>query len=151
MWINAPTSPDATMEPALFDLTPLDEDRSYSLVVQCEDGWIHVFQLPYSGQTPLGGPGWVVQGYDVGNSRCVAIASLLRPEVARTYPEIVDVSPDVSGRVVRTLSAGPARAGRTDVVWDGRDRAGNHLPSGVYWARLRHPGKEGPKRIVLLR
>ncbi|MEZ4649342.1 MAG: FlgD immunoglobulin-like domain containing protein [Candidatus Eisenbacteria bacterium] len=45
---------------------------------------------------------------------------------------------DIVGRVVRTLA--PALAGDSGTVtWDGRDRAGLALPSGVYYIRLATP------------
>jgi hypothetical protein len=44
---------------------------------------------------------------------------------------------DQRGRQVRTLVAGSLPAGRHEAVFDGRDRAGNAVPSGGYLARLR--------------
>jgi len=43
---------------------------------------------------------------------------------------------DLQGRLVRTLVAGELPAGRHEARWDGRDRAGRPVASGVYVARL---------------
>jgi parallel beta-helix repeat protein len=43
---------------------------------------------------------------------------------------------DVTGRLVRTLFAGPRPAGRAAVIWDGQDGAGRPVASGVYFCRL---------------
>lgn len=50
---------------------------------------------------------------------------------------------DLSGRTVREISTG-GDAGRVEVIWDGRDGAGNVLPSGVYF--LETTGS-GPRRV----
>ncbi len=60
----------------------------------------------------------------------------------RGAPAVVAVV-DAQGRIVRHLSAGPARR----AVWDGLDDAGVRLPAGTYWART---GGAAPVRITLL-
>jgi len=44
---------------------------------------------------------------------------------------------DVRGRLVRSLVAAERPAGRHEERWDGLDDAGQHVPSGIYMARLR--------------
>jgi flagellar basal-body rod modification protein FlgD len=39
---------------------------------------------------------------------------------------------DAAGRVVRTIQLGGRAAGTSSVAWDGRDEAGNDLPTGNY-------------------
>jgi len=56
---------------------------------------------------------------------------------------------DVSGRVVRRL--GSVRRGRREVVWDGRDDAGDRVASGVYWCTLDCDARRESARIVLVR
>jgi hypothetical protein len=74
--------------------------------------------------------------------------------VLRCY--LPDASParvvihDVGGRVVRSVGVAAA-AGTAEVVWDGRDDAGRALPSGIYFAELRHGGESFRSRVVLLR
>ena len=58
---------------------------------------------------------------------------------------------DVSGRRVATLIDGTLEAGRHEQSWDGRDDAGNELPSGVYLALLRAGETRESTRLVLLR
>lgn len=43
---------------------------------------------------------------------------------------------DVAGRLVRSLRPGPAPAGTSPLVWDGRDRQGRRVPAGVYLLRI---------------
>ena len=41
--------------------------------------------------------------------------------------------------------------GRHEVVWDGKDAAGNPLPSGRYVCRLRAEGSKASSTMVLVR
>lgn len=43
---------------------------------------------------------------------------------------------DTSGRLVRAIDAGPVGPGLAEIPWDGRDRSGNDVSSGVYYYRL---------------
>jgi hypothetical protein len=58
---------------------------------------------------------------------------------------------DVMGSRVRTLVSGHARAGYNEVVWDGRDDAGNRVASGVYLYQLRAGTAVETKKMVLLK
>jgi FlgD Ig-like domain/FG-GAP-like repeat len=58
---------------------------------------------------------------------------------------------DVTGARVRTLVAGPVRAGRHDVMWDGKNDARQPVGSGVYFYRLVTSGKSLTKKMVLLK
>ncbi len=58
---------------------------------------------------------------------------------------------DVTGRVVRTMLAGPAKARQDVMRWDGRDDAGRLLPAGVYLARLSTRGEEQSVKLTLIR
>lgn len=57
---------------------------------------------------------------------------------------------DVKGRVVRTLSVGPASGTEASVVWDGKDSAGKPVASGVYFYRVNTGGSHAFKKMVLL-
>jgi hypothetical protein len=57
---------------------------------------------------------------------------------------------DVAGRAVRTLVDGIMPAGEHEVVWDGRDAAGNRVASGVYLYRLRAGSTVETRRVVLV-
>lgn len=56
---------------------------------------------------------------------------------------------DASGRLVRTLAAGPFGKGTHSILWDGRDAAGRAAGSGIYFARFR-AGKEVQSRKMIL-
>lgn len=65
-------------------------------------------------------------------------------------PVRVDVY-DVQGRRVRRLHDGAASAGRTEVIWDGRDDRGRGVPSGTYIARLSSAQGDDVRRMALVR
>ncbi|TET82834.1 hypothetical protein E3J38_01495 [candidate division TA06 bacterium] len=66
---------------------------------------------------------------------------------------------DLTGRVVRTLVEEAREPGYYEVVWDGRDDAGNRVPAGVYFYRLEARAEDGKrsasfsasKKMVILR
>jgi hypothetical protein len=58
---------------------------------------------------------------------------------------------DVSGRRVASLSEHGTAPGVARVRWDGRDPAGNALPDGVYFYRLRAGSHEEVARLLLVR
>ena len=58
---------------------------------------------------------------------------------------------DVSGRLVRTLKEGHARAGSHVAVWDGRNANGQRVSSGVYFYRLSAPDFDQTRKMVLLK
>lgn len=72
------------------------------------------------------------------------------PEAA-SGSEVELVLFDAAGRRVRTLVRGMVAPGRHEIVWDGRQDAGEALPSGVYFARLSLPGRMVRKTLVLSR
>ncbi len=58
---------------------------------------------------------------------------------------------DVAGRTVRTLRDGWTIPGPKAILWDGRDDAGNSVPSGAYFARVRADGRYATSRLTLVR
>jgi hypothetical protein len=58
---------------------------------------------------------------------------------------------DARGRRVRSILAGPQPAGPAAITFDGRDRAGHPLPSGLYGFRVTVPGAEATGRFSLVR
>lgn len=71
-------------------------------------------------------------------------------DLATAGPVRVEVF-DVRGRSVRRLVAGSLPAGRHDVVWDGRDDAGNVVASGAYVARLVAEGTVVSRKMQLVK
>jgi len=71
-------------------------------------------------------------------------------ELARGGPARITVH-DVSGRLVRTLTAETRGAGRHRVAWDGRDDAGHQAPAGIYLFRLAGASGVATRKAVLLR
>ena len=58
---------------------------------------------------------------------------------------------DVAGRRVRELASGYRDAGLHRVRWNGTDRSGRAVSSGVYYARLRVEGDEQTRPLTLVR
>jgi photosystem II stability/assembly factor-like uncharacterized protein len=58
---------------------------------------------------------------------------------------------DVSGREQKVILSGDLTAGDHQVIWDGKDGAGNQCPSGVYLARLQGDGTGSNIRLTLVR
>jgi hypothetical protein len=58
---------------------------------------------------------------------------------------------DVAGRRVRILVSSHRDAGRHEVLWDGRDRDGSRVSSGVYMVRLKTPDQTQSRRALLLK
>ncbi|MFH1143006.1 MAG: FlgD immunoglobulin-like domain containing protein, partial [Candidatus Eisenbacteria bacterium] len=65
-------------------------------------------------------------------------------------PQEIDLAVyDPAGRRVRTLAAGSAPAGVTEIGWDGRDGEGQILGSGVYFARMRTKTQTVLQKLIL--
>ncbi len=60
---------------------------------------------------------------------------------------------DVRGRLVSKIVAAPRGPGRSEIVWNGRDRSDRPIPAGVYFLRLETPpGSAGRSiRVVKVR
>ncbi len=69
------------------------------------------------------------------------------PAAAVAHLEIFDLR----GRLVADLGEKHRQAGAHSATWDGIDREGRDLPSGVYLARLRTPDGAASSKIVLAR
>ncbi len=58
---------------------------------------------------------------------------------------------DVTGRQVSTLVDGETVVGIRDVSWDGRDRAGRRVASGIYFVRLKAGGETVSRQFPMIR
>jgi hypothetical protein len=70
--------------------------------------------------------------------------------VAREGAESLTVH-DAAGRRVAVLADGEHSAGPHGVLWNGRDDAGNPVPAGVYFLRLRAGALAETRKVVRLR
>ena len=69
-------------------------------------------------------------------------------------PEAADIRLvvyDLLGREVVRLVEGRQEAGYRQVVWNGRDRWGRALPSGMYIVRMMTPGYSRSIKLLLLK
>jgi hypothetical protein len=58
---------------------------------------------------------------------------------------------DARGRRIRLLADGVSPRGMHETFWDGTDDAGNQVPSGVYFCRLRTESGTSLQKMLLLR
>lgn len=74
--------------------------------------------------------------------------------IAFTLPQAADVNLsiyNVLGEQVTILAEETLPSGRHEVVFNGTDRSGRSLPSGIYFYRLRTDSFEATKKMVLLK
>jgi hypothetical protein len=172
--------PDVPREPVLAVLDPGNDPYQSSLIVQDQDGWLHVYDLP---KTEYEAPSfeWPSYGLDGGNTRGYLSygGEGLRgdgPAEERTdgvrvgspVPsptsdgQVITLSlaardritlevVDVAGRRIRTIQDGDLDAGTHRLWWDGRMDNGARAPSGIYWYRARWTGGAETERIVIAR
>ena len=168
--------PDEPLTPALAQFD--GEDEPWTMIVQTRDGWLHAFDLPSVGDP---GPAlWAMYGANSRNTLSILTndpsgdpqrgspqgsdeptVSGLVPQPSRGEQELLlrlDTSQEVSidvydvgGRRVRSLLEGELKAGEHRIRWDGRGQAGEAVPSGVYWYRIRWAGGSASERVVLMR
>ena len=58
---------------------------------------------------------------------------------------------DVQGRLIKTLTDGPACEGRNQLVWDGTDRNGSLAAAGIYFCRIEAGGTAQTRKMILAR
>lgn len=58
---------------------------------------------------------------------------------------------DAGGRLTRSLIEGPLDVGDQWVLWDGTDRLGRLVPTGVYFCRLRAGGQTAVRPLLVVR
>jgi flagellar hook assembly protein FlgD len=67
-------------------------------------------------------------------------------------PGAIDLSVyNIVGQKVATLANGSYRVGSYNVIWNGRDSAGNPAASGIYYYRLKTGDNVETKKMTLLK
>jgi hypothetical protein len=102
-----------------------------------------------------------VDRIDSGSDQLGPVLARNRPNPFRNETEIEYVVPsagracveiyDVSGRHVKTLVNDQMVVGPHSVSWDGTDRNGEAIPSGIYFLRVAFEGTECSDKMILLR
>lgn len=132
--------PDVAPGPLFYRLTALDHAGNESL---------SAFSGPVS--TVGRGPGAPVAfALRAASPNPVRTATRIAFELPRAAAVSLDVF-DVSGRLVRTLARGMRTAGAHELTWDATDGGGRKVAAGVYLYRLRTPGFESTKTVLVTR
>jgi hypothetical protein len=58
---------------------------------------------------------------------------------------------NLSGRIIRHLTAGQQQADRHRQIWDGRDDLGRAVASGAFWARISTVEENRQQMLMLVR
>jgi len=162
--------------PATPALADIDGDAALDAVAASTDGHVYVWDLPGPFTAAL--QEWPQHQHDPQHSGLYGyqIPHLLRrnpraraaPSMEQNYPnpfnpltkiryETGEDGPviiriyNVKGEMIRTVEAAFRKSGRYAVVWDGRDRNGHAVASGVYFCRLAAGGRTTTRKLVLLR
>jgi plastocyanin len=77
-------------------------------------------------------------------------STTIRFTSARSEPVTITIL-DASGRAVNELRSASQSASHLQVVWDGRDEAGQRVQPGAYFAMPQGRGKTGVARLVVVR
>jgi hypothetical protein len=116
------------------------------------DGWIPLDIVDIAYAPPVGDrddtPTVTRLGTNVPNP--FNPSTRIRFDLATPERVRVDVY-DVAGRLVARLVDGPYPSGFHSVVWDGIDRRGSQVASGVYFVRMKAGDYYGTRRVVLLK
>jgi hypothetical protein len=127
--------------------------RVRAFVPPCWELWSAVRSFSAHGEDPVdvtgrGGPPQhaLLQNYPNPFNPSTVIAF----DLPRDERVTVDVY-DLAGNRVRTLVTETLSPGRRTVIWDGRNDAGNAMPSGLYIYRMHTTAFEDAKKMLLLR
>jgi hypothetical protein len=136
-------------------IVSFDDERSWDGVTQPPDSYFDIYANRVTAS------GWSVTGV---NTRSPSARAVLTPNVPNPFSEstrfdlvlergarvAIDVY-DVSGKKVRHLDIEHVPAGRTTIVFDGRDSRGYPVPSGQYFYRVAANGTQLAGKMLILR
>jgi len=145
-WVELPVPCSETAEMTFYDAYAGPENLVYDLLVR---GSSHDIVLGQAA-APAGMPGAEIATLHAPvpnpfNPSTDISFSLARPAHVRLSIH------DARGQKVRVLKRGGFSVGRHVVDWDGRDDAGQRLPSGVYFACLFAEDRISATKLVLTR
>jgi len=115
---------------------------------ECFGGTFNLRRCDISGAgevTPVPSYVWIRNYPNPFNPQTTIVYSL--SEVGRARIRVYDAA----GRFVKTLVNGVNTEGKHDCVWDGRDRNGEEVSSGVYFLRFETGGEVLTRKIVLIK
>jgi hypothetical protein len=130
-----------------------DDERSWDGVTQPPDSYFDIYANRVTAS------GWSVTGVRSTPSMGALTPNIPNPFSSSTRFDLildhdaraaVDIF-DVTGRKVRHIDFGHVPAGRTTILFDGRDSRGYPLPSGEYFYRVRAKGAQLTRKMLILR
>jgi murein DD-endopeptidase MepM/ murein hydrolase activator NlpD len=142
-----------------IDATSTQPTRSAFFHVVATDGaaradtaWYHLVDMSKPKEPVTGVPDASISGalhLRVAPNPARAGTSLYF-DIAESAPVNVDIF-DVAGRQIRVLLSGHRPAGPYRLDWDGRDRDGREVSSGLYFVRIASGARSGIERLVVTR
>jgi hypothetical protein len=120
--------------------------RDRNVPVISQDGYLTRDPVAAAGERPPSGASFQATAYP--NPFNPATAVLLELE---RRAEVQAIIYDVSGKPVKTLWRGELPGGSTSLTWDGADRHGNRVASGVYFLRIDSRGDSRILKLVVLK
>ena len=137
--LTSPVPNAATRTDEVSDIWPVDMGYHYPIeeAVQADEEPLGEVDTPTM---------CLAQNYPNPFSSATAIAYSL-PDPAAVRIAVYDIR----GALISTLASGRAPAGRHRVIWDGTDRSGHRVGSGVYFYCLSVDHHKEMKRMVILR
>ena len=78
-------------------------------------------------------------------------STTIRVDIAKDHtPAKLEIY-NLRGQKIRTLLSGPQASGSHHLAWDGKDKHGNAVVSGIYFCRLSADGKQQTMKLMLLK
>jgi len=145
-WSFAATAEDAGPEAVNIELTSFPDPVYVSFTLEGDfwsyDGW-YIDDVMISSKTPN----------FIGDDQVPSVTKLhgnypnpFNPETTVTFDlsentDVVLSIFDIKGSLVRTLAEGSLKAGNHRINWDGKDKRGGSLSSGIYYISLKAGNK----------
>ncbi|NLK49496.1 MAG: T9SS type A sorting domain-containing protein [Candidatus Cloacimonetes bacterium] len=78
-------------------------------------------------------------------------STTIRVDIAKDHTSAKLEIFNLRGQKIRTLLSGPQASGSHHLTWDGKDKHGNAVVSGIYFCRLSADGKQHTMKLMLLK
>jgi hypothetical protein len=125
---------------------------AYYLLYQCSSGYLDVVELGIAEERPKTPTVTTYLAVEPNPFSSFTIIRLSAPRMEHGAEHIELCIYNILGREVRRFELAPGNSHlAADVVWDGRDAQGDHVPSGTYFCRLEINSLPLTQKIHLVR